>query len=100
MSERASLDSWGKRLEQIVSGKRGATTPHRGGEQLESLVDAGQFARRHLTTAVPARVIVLTDARLRPIRLGNQQIQFKTVAPSRLYWAGRPAMRVVQALYW
>jgi hypothetical protein len=53
-----------------------------------------------LTTAVPARVIVLTDARLRPIRLGNQQIQFKTVAPSRLYWAGRPAMRVVQALYW
>ena len=53
-----------------------------------------------LTTAVPARVTVLTDARLRPIRLGNQQIQFKTVAPSRLYWAGRPAMRVVQALYW
>jgi hypothetical protein len=53
-----------------------------------------------LTTAVPARVNVLTDARLRPIRLGNQQIHFKTVAPSRLYWAGRPAMRVVQALYW
>src|SRR5205085_3154598 len=53
-----------------------------------------------LTTAVPARVTVLTDARLRPIHLGNQQIHFKTVAPSRLYWAGRPAMRVVQALYW
>lgn len=53
-----------------------------------------------LTTAVPARVTVLTDARLRPIQLGNQQIQFKTVAPSRLYWAGHPAMRVVQALYW
>jgi hypothetical protein len=53
-----------------------------------------------LTTAVPARVTVLTDARLRPIHLGNQRIQFKTVAPSRLYWAGRPAMRVVQALYW
>ena len=53
-----------------------------------------------LTTAVPARVTVLTDARLRPIRIGNQQIDFKTVAPSRLYWAGRPAMRVVQALYW
>jgi len=52
------------------------------------------------TTAVPARVTVLTDARLRPIHLGNQQIQFKTVAPSRLYWAGRPAMRVVQALDW
>jgi hypothetical protein len=25
---------------------------------------------------------------------------FKQAAPSRLYWAGRPAMRVVQALYW
>jgi hypothetical protein len=53
-----------------------------------------------LTTAVPARVTVLTDARLRPIKLGKQQIMFKPVAPSRLYWAGRPAMRVVQALYW
>jgi hypothetical protein len=53
-----------------------------------------------LTTAVPARIEVLVDARLRPIRLGNQVIQFKTAAPSRLFWAGRPAMRVVQALYW
>jgi hypothetical protein len=52
------------------------------------------------TTAVPARVRVMTDARLRPIHLGNQTIEFKTVAPSRLYWAGRPGMRVVQALYW
>jgi hypothetical protein len=52
------------------------------------------------TTAVPARVRVMTDARLRPVRLGNQTIEFQTVAPSRLYWAGRPAMRVVQALYW
>ncbi len=53
-----------------------------------------------LTTAVPARVVVHTDARLRPIRLGNLDIHFKTSAPSRLYWAGRPAMRVVQALHW
>jgi hypothetical protein len=53
-----------------------------------------------LTTAVPARIQVLVDARLRPIRLGNQVIQFKTASPSRLFWAGRPAMRVVQALYW
>jgi Family of unknown function (DUF6088) len=53
-----------------------------------------------LTTAVPARIEVLVDARLKPIRLGNQVIQFKTAAPSRLFWAGRPAMRVVQALYW
>ena len=53
-----------------------------------------------LTTAVPARVMVFTDNRLRPIKLDNQVIAFKQAAPSRLYWAGRPAMRVVQALYW
>ena len=53
-----------------------------------------------LTTAVPARIEVLIDARLKPIHLGNQVINFKTAAPSRLFWAGRPAMRVVQALYW
>src|SRR5450759_870431 len=53
-----------------------------------------------LTTAVPARVTVLTYARLRPIQLGRQQIRFQAAAPSRLYWAGHPAMRIVQALYW
>lgn len=53
-----------------------------------------------LTTAVPAQVTVLTDARLKPIQLGAQQIRFKQAAPSRLYWADRPAMRVVQALFW
>ena len=53
-----------------------------------------------LTTAVPARIEVLVDARLKPIKLGNQEIRFRHAAPSRLYWAGRPAMRVVQALHW
>lgn len=53
-----------------------------------------------LTTAVPARVTVLTDARVRSIQLGNQLIRFKVAAPSRLYWAGHPAMRIVQALHW
>ncbi len=53
-----------------------------------------------LTTAVPARIEVLVDARLKPVKLGKQEIHFKSAAPSRLYWAGRPAMRVVQALYW
>jgi hypothetical protein len=52
-----------------------------------------------LTTAVPARIEVLVDARLKPVKLGKQEIHFKSAAPSRLYWAGRPAMRVVQALY-
>lgn len=53
-----------------------------------------------LTTAVPAKITVLTDARLRPIQLGKQQIRFQSAAPSRLYWAGHPAMRIVQALHW
>lgn len=53
-----------------------------------------------LTTAVPARIEVLVDARLKPIKLGNQEIHFKAAAPSRLFWASRPAMRVVQALHW
>ena len=53
-----------------------------------------------LTTAVPARIEVMVDTRLKPIKLGAQEIQFKTAAPSRLFWAGRPGMRVVQALHW
>ena len=53
-----------------------------------------------LTTAVPAHIEVLADARLKPIKLGNQEVHFKFAAPSRLYWADRPAMRVVQALHW
>lgn len=53
-----------------------------------------------LTTAVPARIEVLVDARFKPVKLGQQEIHFKSAAPSRLYWAGRPAMRVVQALHW
>jgi hypothetical protein len=53
-----------------------------------------------LTTAVPARIEVLVDTRLKPIKLGAQEIHFKPAAPSRLFWAGRPAMRVVQALHW
>jgi hypothetical protein len=53
-----------------------------------------------LTDAVPARTTVLTDGRLRPITLGKLTLDFKQSAPSRLYWAGRPAMRFVQALHW
>lgn len=53
-----------------------------------------------LTDAVPARIAVLTDGRMRPITLGNLTLDFQAAAPSRLYWAGRPAMRFVQALHW
>ena len=53
-----------------------------------------------LTTAVPARVVIHTDTRRRTIHLDNLTIEFKHTAPSKLYWSGRPAMRIVQALQW
>jgi hypothetical protein len=70
-------------------------------DQVRVLIDGMTAANDlGLTTAVPARIEVLVDARLKPIRLESQEIRFKAAAASRLYWAGRPAMRVVQALYW
>lgn len=53
-----------------------------------------------LTNAVPGQVVVLTDGRLRTIVLNNLVIKFKLTAPSKLYWADRPGMRIVQSLYW
>jgi hypothetical protein len=70
-------------------------------DQLRSLVDGMTAANDlGLTDAVPARVTIHTDARRRSVKLDNLVIEFKQTAPSRLYWAGRPAMRVVQALHW
>jgi len=70
-------------------------------DQLRMLVDGMTAANDlGLTDAVPARVTIHTDARRRSIHLANLVIEFKQTAPSRLYWADRPAMRVVQALYW
>ena len=70
-------------------------------DNLRMLVDGMTAANDlGLTNAVPARVTIHTDARRRAIQLDNLTIDFKRTAPSRLYWAGRPAMRVVQALYW
>ena len=70
-------------------------------DQVRMLVDGLTAANDlGLTTAVPARIVVHTDARRRSIQLDTQTIDFKHTAPSRLYWAGRPAMRIVQALHW
>lgn len=70
-------------------------------DQLRLLVDGMTAANDlGLTHAVPAHVTIHTDARRRAIRFDNLVIQFKLTAPSRLFWAGRPAMRVVQALHW
>ena len=70
-------------------------------DNLRLLVDGMTAANDlGLTTAVPAKVTIYTDTRRRSISLDNLRIDFKLSAPSRLYWAGRPAMRVVQALHW
>jgi hypothetical protein len=70
-------------------------------DHLRLLVDGMTAANDlGLTDAVPARVIIHTDTRRRAIQLDKLTIEFKQTAPSRLYWAGRPAMRIVQALHW
>jgi hypothetical protein len=70
-------------------------------DQTRILVDGMTAANDlGLSDAVPGRIVVHTDARLRPIKLGKQNIVFRPTAPSKLFWADRPAMRVVQALHW
>jgi len=70
-------------------------------DQTRMLVDGMTAANDlGLSDAVPGRIVVHTDARLRPIKLGQQTIVFRPTAPSKLFWADRPAMRVVQALHW
>ena len=70
-------------------------------DQAPMLVDGMTAANDlGLSDAVPGKIIVHTGARLRPIKLGKQTIAFRPTAPSKLFWAGRPAMRIVQALHW
>lgn len=70
-------------------------------DQTRMLVDGMTAANDlGLSDAVPGRIIVHTDARIRSIKLGKQVITFRPTAPSKLFWADRPAMRVVQALHW
>jgi len=70
-------------------------------DQIRVLVD-GMTAANDLgfTNAVPAKIVVHSEARPKSIKLGNLAITFKQTAASKLHWAGRPAMRVVQALHW
>ena len=70
-------------------------------DQTRMLVDGMTAANDlGLSDAVPGRVIVHSDTRLKPIHLENLTITFKPTSASKLYWAGRPAMRIVQALHW
>lgn len=70
-------------------------------DQVRWLIDGMMAANTlGLTNAVPAKIEVLVDARLKPVALGNQKIVFRQAVPSRLYWAGRPGMYLVEALHW
>jgi hypothetical protein len=70
-------------------------------DQTRLLVDGMTAANDlGLTDAVPARVTLYSDTRRRSIQLDKLVIGFKLAAASRLYWAGHPSMRVVQALHW
>jgi Family of unknown function (DUF6088) len=70
-------------------------------DQVRMLVDGMTAANDlGLTDAVPAKIVVHTDARHRALQLGNVTISFRPTAASKLFWAGRPAMRVIQALHW
>ena len=60
-------------------------------DQARALIDGMTAANQPgLTTAVPARIEVLVDARLKSIKLGNQEIHVGYATPSRLCRAGRP----------
>jgi hypothetical protein len=70
-------------------------------DQTRMLVDGMTSANDlGLTDAVPAKIVVHTDSRRQPIKLGNVTITFRPTAASKLFWADRPAMRIVQALHW
>jgi hypothetical protein len=70
-------------------------------DQARMLVDGMTAANDlGLSDAVPGRVIIHSDARVKPLRLGKLTITFQLTSASKLYWAGRPAMRIVQALRW
>ncbi|MBA8908027.1 DUF6088 family protein [Aminobacter ciceronei] len=82
-------------------------------DKLRVLVDGMTAANDlGLTTAVPARSTIYADTYPRTIEIeasaGDPKVikpvvyklDFKRIAAKTAFWAGRPAMRVVQALAW
>lgn len=82
-------------------------------DKLRVLVDGMTAANDlGLTTAVPARSTIYADTYPRTIEIeanaGDPQatkpviyrLDFKRIAAKTAFWAGRPAMRVIQALNW
>lgn len=82
-------------------------------DKLRVLVDGMTAANDlGLTTAVPARSTIYADTYPRTIEIEANAgdlnatkpviytLDFKRIAAKTAYWAGRPAMRIVQALGW
>ena len=53
-----------------------------------------------LTTAVPAKVIFVTDGPTRTVAVGRRKVWFQHAGPKVMHWVGRPAAQAVQALRW
>jgi len=64
------------------------------------LLPTGAFAQNALglSTQVPLRIVYLTDASPRTIKIGNRTIQFKKTTPKNLALKGKISKLVVQAL--
>ncbi len=62
----------------------------------------GMFAANQLglTNAVPAEAIYVTDGHSRTLKIDGRTVQFRHAGPQVMWWAGRPAGPVVQALRW
>lgn len=53
-----------------------------------------------LTHAVPAEVSYVTNGYSRTLKFGRRTVRFQHVPPRIMWWTGRPAQLVVQALLW
>ena len=53
-----------------------------------------------LTNAVPVEVSYVTDGYSRTLKFGRRTVRFQHAPPRVMWWAGRPAQLVVQALLW
>jgi hypothetical protein len=52
-----------------------------------------------ITRASHGAVTYLSDGRLKSLRVGDTMVRFRKASERRMYWADRPAMHDVQALY-